>query len=413
MINNKSILYALFLGIAATACTESEGIKPEYDDSSFINFSVPAQVKSSDGAGETKSVLLDALPVGSSFGVLGYCVPYKLGTTTTPNYNAGSDIWSLKRNLCPPDVFFKQKVTVGTNGCTYVRPRGTGNNDPKYWYKKGYDTNNNSNGSIPDAENYNYNFFAYYPYEGCFTVDAPAAEGAPGAPVFTFTMPQEGDSETTELRHDITPDAMLAVLYNQTKDNGSVRFTFSHVLTALGFEVNNFSEYDLTIHSIKLEGSFYKTINIDLTGDKVNFSFPEDYYKGKYTIFDGTAMEGGDLSLLAPTNGSTVTSSLSPIGPNSGDDINKNFVMLISGTETSFGKKDVKVVIDYTFKNGRVQDNLTRPGTFTPQPGKRYIAQLNFVGDAFVINFVVDNNGEWENGAGDDGNTGNDDIVFE
>lgn len=410
MINNKSILYALFLGIAATACTESEDIKPEYDDSSFINFSVPVQVKSSDGAGETKSDLLDALPVGSSFGVLGYCVPYIVGTST-PDYNNGSAIWSLKRNLCPPDVFFKQKVTIGTNGCTYDR-KGGANNDPKYWYKAGYDTNNEPNDSNLDAEEYKYNFFAYYPYEGCFTVDAPAAEGAAGAPVFTFTMPQEGDSETTELSHDITPDAMLAVKYNHTKNDGNVQFNFSHLLTALGFEVNNFSEYDLTIHSIKLGGSFYKTINIDLTGDNVAFSFPSNRYTGKYTIFDGTATEGGGLSLPAPTDGNTVTSSPSPIGPNSGKDINKNFVMLISGTDTSFGK-NVNVVIDYTFNGNRTTKGLTRPGTFTPQPGKRYIAQLNFVGDAFVINFVVDNNGEWENGAGEDDDTGNDDIVFE
>lgn len=410
MINNKSILYALFLGIAATACTESEDIKPEYADSSFINFSVPAQVKSSDGAGETKSVLLYALPVGSSFGVLGYCVPYTVGTST-PDYNNGSAIWSLKRNLCPPDVFFNQKVIVGANGCTYDRNGGI-NNDPKYWYKAGYDTNNDKNGSIPDAENYNYNFFAYYPFDGCFAVDAPASEGEAGAPVFTFTMPQNSSDPNAELRHDITPDAMLAVKYNHTKNDGNVQFNFSHLLTALGFEVNNFSEYDLTIHSIKLGGSFYKTINIDLTGDNVAFSFPSNRYTGKYTIFDGTAMEGGGLSLPAPTDGNTVTSSPSPIGPNSGKDINKNFVMLISGTDTSFGK-NVNVVIDYTFNGNRTTKELTRPGTFTPQPGKRYIAQLNFVGDAFVINFVVDNNGEWENGAGDDGNTGNDDIVFE
>lgn len=413
MINNKSILYALFLGIAATACTESEDIKPEYDDSSFINFSVPVQVKSSDGAGETKSVLLDALPVGSSFGVLGYCVPYTVGTST-PDYNNGSAIWSLKKNLCPPDVFFNQEVTVGTNGCAYVRPGGTGNNDPKYWYKKGYDTNNNSNGSIPDAENYNYNFFAYYPYEGCFTVEAPNGQNVAGAPKFIFTMPQTGDNLETPLSHEDTPDAMLAVKYNHTKNDGNVQFNFSHLLTALGFEVNNFSKYGLTIHSIKLGGSFYKKINIDLTGDNVAFSFPSDRYKGEYTIFDGTAMEGGDLSLPAPdpTVGKTVTSSPSPIGPYSGKDINKNFVMLISGTGTSFGDK-IKVYIDYTFNGNEATKELIRPGTFTPQPGKRYIAQLNFVGDAFVVNFVVDNNGEWENGAGDDGNTGNDDIVFE
>lgn len=405
MINSKYIL-PLFLGMSVTACTDTEDMMPEFDDSRYINFGLPVQVSSSYGEAESRSVLLDNLPAGSEFGILGYCVPFTVGSTD-PNYNAGSDIWSLKRKLCPPDVFFKQKVTVGTNGCTYVRPGGTGSNDPKYWYKQGYDTNNSQNNSIPDAEDYKYTFFAYYPFKGCFTVDAPNAQNEAGAPTFTFTMPQIGDNLDTPLSHDVTPDAMLAALYNVTKDNGSVQFTFSHLLTALGFEVNNFSNYDLVIHSIKLGGSFYKKINIDLSGDNVAFSFPKDNrYTGKYTIFDGSSMNGGDLQLPHPTDGNTVTSSPSPIGPNTGDDINKNFVMLISGTDTSFGE-NVKVYIDYTFNGNRTLRELTRPGSFTPQPGKRYTAQLNFVGDAFVINFVVDNNGEWENGAGDD------DIVFE
>lgn len=405
MINSKYIL-PLFLGMSVTACTDTEDMMPEFDDSRCINFGLPVQVSSSYGEAESRSDLLDNLPAGSEFGVLGYCVPFTVGSTD-PNYNAGSDIWSLKRKLCPPDVFFKQKVTVGANGCTYVRPGGTGNNDPKYWYKQGYDTNNSLNNSIPDAEDYKYTFFAYYPFEGCFTVDAPNSPSVAGAPTFIFTMPQIGDNLDKQLSHNNTPDAMLAALYNVTKDNGSVQFTFSHLLTALGFEVNNFSNYDLVIHSIKLGGSFYKKIKIDLSGDNVAFSFLPDRYTGKYTIFDGSLMDGGDLQLLHPTDGNTVTSSPSPIGPKTGDDINKNFVMLISGTGTSFGE-NVKVYIDYTFNNKRTQKELTRPGTFTPQPGKRYTAQLNFVGDAFVINFVVNNNGEWENGQ-----TGNDDIVFE
>lgn len=409
MINSKYIL-PIFLGMSVTACTDTEDMMPEFDDSRYINFGLPVQVSSSYGEAESRSVLLDNLPEGSEFGVLGYCVPFTVGSNN-PNYNAGSDIWSLKRKLCPPDVFFKQKVTVGTNGCTYDRNGGTGN-DPKYWYKKDYDTNNQFIDDIPDAEDYKYTFFAYYPFEGCFTVDAPNAQNVAGAPKFTFTMPQTGDNLYTQLSHDDTPDAMLAALYNVTKDNGSVQFTFSHLLTALGFEVNNFSDYDLVIHSIKLGGSFYKKINIDLSGDNVTFSFPADRYTGKYTIFDGSSMHGGDLQLSCPTDGNTVTSSPSPIGPNTGDDINKNFVMLISGIGTSFGE-NVKVYIDYTLKDIRTQRELTRPGSFTPQPGKRYTAQLNFVGDAFVMNFVVNNNGEWENGAGDDGNTGNDDIVFE
>lgn len=83
--------------------------------------------------------------------------------------------------------------------------------------------------------------------------------------------------------------------------------------------------------------------------------------------------------------------------------------MLISGEGSYFGE-DVQVVIDYKLGDSdRKTEYITRPGTFTPSPGVRYTAQLNFVGNAFVLQFVVDNSEQWENGGSDDGG----DVVFE
>ena len=63
--------------------------------------------------------------------------------------------------------------------------------------------------------------------------------------------------------------------------------------------------------------------------------------------------------------------------------------------------------------SGRKQQSIPRPGTFTPRPGVKYTAQLNFVGDTFVLQFVVDNSEQWEDGEADDGREDNDDVVFE
>lgn len=381
------------------------------EEAMSINFSQP-QIDV-----ETRSTTKDVLEVGDAFGVLGYCVPYYVNEKTL-NYNGGVGIWAVKKKLCPPDVFYMQKVIVGANGCKYDRNGGDANN-PKFWYREGYDTDNNANGNVvSNASDYKYTFYAYYPYDDCFSLTSPNDEEAKGAPIFKFTMPQTGGDLETPLNHTLTPDAMLAVLYDKTQQEGSMQFNFFHILTALGFEVNNFSQYDLTIHSIKLGGSFYKEIEIDLTDNVAKFSFPEKYYTGSYIILD----KGDDGYMLkAPdtSKGETVTSSPSPIGPVLDGTICNEFIMLISGIGTSFGKDDIRVYLDYTFydsENGlykRKTAELTRPGTFTPKPGTKYTAQLNFVGDAFVINFVVDNSGEWEDGSNADGSTENDDIVFE
>ncbi len=399
MMGLKYVFGTAVLAVVCAACEKDSAGELMREECDRIVFDTPALMVET----VTRSTLKDALVPGDEFGVLGYCVPYTVGTQT-PNYNAGASLWALKKALCPPDVFYKQRVVVGTGGCTYDRNGGTGNN-PKYWYRDGYDTDNAANAGVTGTDDYRYSFVAYYPYSGAFTVDKPETGQTAGAPVLTFTMPQTGTDVAAPLDHRATPDAMLAVLYNSRKSDGNLRFNFSHVLTGLGFEVNNFSGYDLEVKSVTLSGSFYKKVRIDLTGDVSSFSFPGDRYTGTYTLFDGDA-SGGSLMLPAPdaSLGETVTSSPSPIGG--------EHVMLISGTGTSFGE-NVKVRIEYVFNGVPNVFETARPGTFTPQPGIKYTAQLNFVGDTFVLQFVVDNQEQWEDGEADDEDETNDDVIFE
>ena len=391
-VRDMAVAAGCLLGLAA--CRSEEAV-PTYDAGERILFGAPAMTVETVG----RSTLKDALAAGDEFGVVGYCLAYTVGTTTV-DYNSGSSNWSVKRNLCPPSVFYEQKVIVGTNGCTYDRTGGSGN-DPKYWYKDGFGLNNESNPSITGAENYRYSFYAYYPY-GSYEIEAPANASAAGAPVLTFTMPQVGGALESPLDHADTPDAMLGVLYNQQRDGGSLRFNFSHMLTGLRFVVNNYSEQDLTVYSIKLRGHFFKKVRVDFTGDVVDFTFPGDRYVGTYTLYDG-----GDEGFLLEGTGNE------DVGTSSEDVLEEEYLMLISGEGNYFGE-DVEVVLDYEFGGVRNPNyTASRPGTFTPRPGVRYTAQLNFVGDAFVLQFVVASDEQWEDGEAADGDEGNDDVLFE
>ena len=384
----RSIGWLALLAVA-TACERKEPVDPVGGVSERILFGTPML------SVESRSTFKNTLSAGDEFGVLGYCVPYKVGTTTV-DYPSGKNPWVLKRAQCPPDVFYNQRVVVGTNGCVYDRNGGSAN-DPKYWYRDGYDTNNNANAAITETDEYSYSFIAWYPYGEAFTIDRPANSATAGAPVLTFTMPQTGTDIAEPLDHRNTPDAMIAVLYNRTRDGGNLRFNFSHVLTGIGFEVNNLSDYDLTVHELSLGGSFYKDVTIDLTGDNVAFSFSGNRYTGSYALLDS------DLALPAPAQGETTNSS----GLVGGEHL-----LLISGTNSSFGE-NVAVTISYTFNGQPATQTIPRPGTFIPRPGVKYTAQLNFVGETFVLQFVADNGEQWMDGEADDGREDNDDIVFE
>lgn len=351
---------------------------------------------------QTKSGPVDALTAGDRFGVIGYCLANNIQTGET-DYNSGTALWASKNSLCPPSVFYNQPVNVTENGCEY--------DNPKYWYKDGFDLAGEPNPNIAGADNFHYTFFAYYPYDDVsgegFDIISPSSSEETGAPEFRFVMPsQTGD----ELDATLVPDAMLAVLYDRTRTDGNLQFTFSHLLTALGFEVNNFSDQEVVVKRVTLSGDFYRSITVDLAGSSVEYH-TDDTYTGSYIILDH------EIVLEAPDTdaGETMTSTSMIEGQ---DPLGGNHLLLISGDGGDDGftylGNNLRVTIEYSFGGiDREPATFSRPTTFTPRPGIKYTAQLNFVGDAFVLLFTVDNDEMWEDGEADDGSGDNDDIIFE
>ena len=67
-----------------------------------------------------------------------------------------------------------------------------------------------------------------------------------------------------------TPDAMVSVVYNHLRTTGNVGFNFSHIMTGLGFAVNNYNYGDekketVTVKRVTLSGHFTRSITIDFS----------------------------------------------------------------------------------------------------------------------------------------------------
>ena len=411
--------YLILLPVMAVLSSAISCSRTEYDiqcaDDDIIAFSAPGitmDVATRAGAND----FLDAIPEGTSFGVLGYCLAYNPGTTTY-NPNSGASQWSLKRDLCPPSVFYNQEVTVGQgNVCSYT--------PLKRWYTDGF-----ADGlgvELSNTDDFRYTFYSYYPYDEDFNDGkgfsiVPANSSTAGAPVITYTMPFDSDNTETVLNNNDVPDAMLAVQQNVQRSGRSVGFNFSHIMTGLGFQINNFSQVaetvegpedvgvDLVISSIRLKGTFHKSVRVDMTGAAAEVSY-EGTYSGTYTIFESEA------GMLIPwqQDGSRGSISMEP----------QTFLRLLPGDENVgyFGPVSAdpenypnpKLILDYKLGDNPRQTYkiIDRPGNFLPRSGVRYTAQINWVNNAFVLVVQADNGEIWEDGEADDGNTGNDDIIF-
>lgn len=345
---------------------------------------------------------------GDSFGVFGYCVPLQVGSTT-PDYAAGSSVWVSKMTNSVPDVFYDQKVTLNAEGVWQYDWENADSDfyNPKYWYTDGKDTEGKEVSGIISSQSYQYDFFAYYPYDaGIFTWERPANRMHKGAPKVKVSIPQTGGDN---MKLSDNPDAMLSVIYNyQRRISSKLSFSFSHVFTALGFEVNNFSERNLRIHSLKVTGTFWKSLTVNFSTGNYTYN-TDDTYTGTYVIFDEKEY-GGTLELPAPAIGESVTSAKSPVGGEylrllPGGFNGGNFLGPVLADET----KVIKLVVDYTFGTERKTARLSFPATFLPQPGTKYTSQFNFVGNAFVLQFIENNSESWEDGGSDN----NGDIIFE
>lgn len=389
-MNTKYILPILAFGALATACSDEPSVSPQTDDATYINFGVPTatvETRAPEALPEgvhQGSTLLNGIQSGTSFGVMGYCRAYQPGSTEIQPSSAVAT-WAAKKQNAFPEIFYQQEVTYDGSICRYTYG-DTGM--PRKWLT-------DADGGGEDAGLFKYTFFSYYP-KNSFKVTSPENAQAKGAPVLEFSMPFSSTDESTPLDQSQVPDVMLDALYNTSK-GGKVSFDFTHALTALSFTVNNYNEnMPLTVYKITLSGEFWKTMTVDMNETPAVADF-KDTYKGTYTIYDNA----NGMGIQASIGGTSVTP------PAFAD----QYILLISGKiDNATGMsyighgETLKVTIDYEFgENGvRKTASFTRPATFVPRPGTMYQAQLNFVGDAFVLQFVNANSDLWEDGSDTD-----------
>lgn len=329
---------------------------PKYS-SSPITFSSPAISYDVD----SRSGALNKFPVGGKFGVFGYCVGQDV--YGYPDPSSGNVSWDTKKVKCKPDVFFNVPFICNETVCSYLY-----GNNVKTWY---------------EPKDYLYTFFAYYPYgefgTGYTPIMLKTSKDTYGEPSVNFTMPfSSGNIETDELDYTRVPDVMMAAKFDMV-GYAPVDLKFSHALTCLKFRINNLNPTaGLTIHSLKLEGSFYKSIDIKFNG---NYDLLEnEKYEGFYHLIKNDTD-------VAPDNAYDTESLLliCNIFPQDDNDY--------------LGGKDIRLVIDYTFDGSRDSINYERPSSFAPKSGTRYTAMLNFVGDTFVLQVLPED--VWETGSDD------------
>lgn len=229
-------------------------------------------------------------------------------------------------------------------------------------------------------------------------MEKPQSLSDKGAPVIKYSMPFTSENTSTVLSQSDIPDVMLDAKYNLMSYDGKISFNYSHVLTALSFTVNNYSEIledggvvskELIVKSIRLEGKFWKSVRVDFSSSVVGLEFT-DTYNGTYIIYDNPS-------------GMTIPYDDVNFKPAFAD----QYILLVSGkhVEGEGGMSylgNIEVVIDYVFGGKDGTFRTGRPGTFVPVPGTMYQAQLNFVGDAFVLQFVNANGEVWEEGSDSD-----------
>ena len=370
-MKNKILLWIVTTALCYLSCEKEESDLTLSND--YIRFSV-AKLTVEPG---TRSTFHNTFPTNGTFGVMGYCVPF-MREYDKWDWASGIIGWGNKKVNAHPDVFYKQEVTYNGNSCNYSYSGDYSAENLRKWY---------SAEELPDdidvnTDNFRYSFFAYYPVDA-FSV-SPTDKNAKGAPILTFAMPFKAGVHDEILDDSKTPDAMLAVEYNHLRTSGNVEFNFNHMLVGLGFQVNNYNENtEITINSVSLSGIFHRTMTVDFNKEtnEPDFYSCKETYQGTYEIFNGTEnVDPGSSSLIG----------------------NKHLLLLSDAAGRTYFGSNVTLKIDYTYEGKEQSYSTGRPGEFMPRAGTKYTAQLNFIGDSFVLNFVVDNGEFWENGGDSD-----------
>lgn len=392
----KRFVYLLSALIAVASCSDMAD-RPEYhyDDAEYINFGAPELTVESrapeealpSGVKKGSTLLLEIAP-NTSFGVIGYCRAKYPGTNNETDNSSGNSPWSSKVDNVFPEIFLNQEVKFDGNVCTYSYGSSGA---PRKWLS------NTDAGGI-ETSDFKYTFFSYYPFNR-FNIENPTSLASRGAPRIKYSMPFISNDQNAILEQATIPDVMLDAKYNFMRYDGKVAFNYSHVLTALSFTVNNYSGIPgegglvegqrLVVKKIELKGKFWRTVKVDFSSSIVGLDFPDDEtYQGTFVIYDNPA------GMEIPYNDVNFKPAFAD-----------QYILLISGKHVERGMSylgDVKVRIEYEFDGIPGYYEEGRPGTFVPTPGTMYQAQLNFVGDAFVLQFVDANNEVWGDGSDTD-----------
>ncbi len=345
------------------ACNKEEPVASAIVSSEEIRFDSPA-IALNVSHFTRASGPVDIFPSGGSFGVLGYCLANYDGSNVL-NPATGATPWESKAVLSSPHLFYKTEVKYNGAVCYYT-------GEQKRWYEQ---------------SDYLYTFLAYYPYGDMYYTVEPATQTGIGFPSLTFTMPFSGGDISTLRTMDDIPDAMVAAAIDVARKDGPVKLLFNHLFTGINFTINNYNETnDLTIHGLRVSGNFYRSIQIHMNE---GLEYTPDTYAGTFTFLDGN--DDSDDIMVEHDKSS--------------QKVGNKTLMLISNLSAApnYLGNDVYIHLDYSFMGKRVTDKtIALPFGYLPQGGTIYTLEMNFIGDALVLNFVVDNNQVWEDG-GDSG----------
>lgn len=221
---------------------------------------------------------------------------------------------------------------------------------------------------------------------------ASPVTGNSHGPRLTITLPT---SSKSVLDRKQQPDIMVAAAFDHQHEDGNVKFSFFHIMTALRFKFHNHSDKDLIIKKMTFKGTFHKEAVLDFTTTNPVMTVTSNKYTGSFSIID--------------------TEQEIPHGSAdfAGGDTDPSYLILLPNPEGTTDNNDGKFVLGsnksidiyYRFaddKEGQEDRHFTTDDNFTlnylPQPNTLHTAHFNFIGDNFTISFQAEDK-NWDNGS--------------
>lgn len=389
----------LLSALLLSACSAADDPVPSIDyGADVISFGTPRTTRSAHG---TRAALMNAVTPNTVFGVLGYCVPYQLGTDT-PDYRGGNSDWLTKKALSHADVMYREPLFYDGVKCVYSSD-GVQFNEPKRWY-----TPDRAGGV--ETGRFLYSFLAYHPFGtlaqgGGFSV-SPSDSGARGIPKLNYTMPYAagGDMDNDVLDPDASADAMIATCFDHSASQGAVQFGFRHLLTGLRLQINNYNAVQegsdantVTIHSLTLKGNFYRTAEVDFSPADPVMTVGDQTFSGTFRFIgpDGAqrfAPKSAKVVGATPDNEQGTVLLLLPKFDAVADGATSAVPYL--GTQKT-------ITVEYSYEGGEHVTKEIRNFSLgrIPEQGTCYTINLNFIGDQLLLMFTADAIEYWEDGS--------------